>query len=235
MKKIQEVNNLTRVNSIDFTVTATGEAFVSQRKAAELCGTSRSSVVHLLKGKHTISQGVGDTALSFLVQHFAQKGKAEAVQTLILFAKAGAKAFIYHEAGYTVKAETKAVQDMTRIEQAEEHLRLVKIIVATEAQISSVTGQFLSTRGKLGAVTKKCNKLQLALGVSSKYIPIAVMKKRFTTFNFNGHLLVRMAKKLDEKVEQVHGIHNTAPVNQYTVKTWLRAYPLLIPLLENLK
>ena len=99
--------NLATKNTNDFTVTESGEAFISQRKTAELCGVERNSIVHFFKDKNNISQGVSDKQLAFVVQHYAIKGRREAVQTLILFAKAGAKAYIYHQAGYKIKADNK--------------------------------------------------------------------------------------------------------------------------------
>ena len=102
------MKNLATKNVTDFTITESGEAFISQRKVADLCGVSRSSVVHYLNDDYDISQGLTDKALSIVVQHYAIDSKAAndtARRTLASLAHAGAKAYIYHEAGYKINAE----------------------------------------------------------------------------------------------------------------------------------
>ena len=74
-----------------------GEAYTSHRAASQLCGIPKSSVVHYFKDKDDISQGVTSASLASLVQHYATEGKTRAIETLCLFAKAGAKAFIHYE------------------------------------------------------------------------------------------------------------------------------------------
>ena len=67
------MKNLATKNQDDYTITLAGAAYVSQRKAAEMCGVLRNSVVHLFKGKGDISQGLSTDQLSFVVQHYATK------------------------------------------------------------------------------------------------------------------------------------------------------------------
>lgn len=64
-------------------VFADGQAYISQRRAAELCGVRQNSVVHFFKGKQDISQGVKAKDLAVVVQYYAKQGKTEAVMTLM--------------------------------------------------------------------------------------------------------------------------------------------------------
>lgn len=101
------MKNLATKNTTDFTVLENGQAFISQRKAAELCGVGQSTIRDFFHSNNIdVNQGVSAENLEKPITHYARKGRAEAVQTLILFAKAGAKAYIYHQAGYTLRAQT---------------------------------------------------------------------------------------------------------------------------------
>ena len=85
---------------IDFKVDPkTGVGYISQRKAAELCGVNRNSVVHFFKQKSDISQGLSADQLCAVVHHYAKQKHLEAIDTLFLFSEAGARAFIYYHAG----------------------------------------------------------------------------------------------------------------------------------------
>ena len=91
--------------SDDFTVDSNGNAFVSQRKAAQLCGIDQSNISRFIASNNIdAKQGLTPENLSLCITNYAQKGKVEAIQTLILFTKAGAKAYIYSQAGYTLNA-----------------------------------------------------------------------------------------------------------------------------------
>lgn len=104
------MKNLATKNVGDFTITEDGKAYISQRKAAELCGVSLSTLQNLYRSNNIdIKQGVSSENLNFSVNHYAQKGRAAAIQTLIMFSQAGAKAYIYHQAGYTFEAKKPEV------------------------------------------------------------------------------------------------------------------------------
>lgn len=108
----RNLNEITKEIDTDYIVKPSGEGFVSLRKCGELCGVAHNSIVHFFKDKADISQGVSSENLQIVVQHYASKHRPSAIATLCLFAKAGAKAFIYHQAGYTLEAK-KEVKPMT--------------------------------------------------------------------------------------------------------------------------
>lgn len=86
--------------------TSTGEAFISQTEAAKLCGVTQQALSKLLsKGLVVGIQPNGggafsDKMLSQVVGYYAEKGNKVAIRTLMAFAAAGARAFIYSQAGY---------------------------------------------------------------------------------------------------------------------------------------
>ena len=104
------MNNLATKNINDFTVTETGEAFISQPKLANLLNINVGTVTSYISRSKEItnsSNGLDSNSLECAVAYFAMESKAstnEAKTLYRLIAKAGAKAYIYHEAGYTVNA-----------------------------------------------------------------------------------------------------------------------------------
>ena len=147
------MKNLATKNTTDFTITENGDALISQRKTAELCGVERNSIVHFFKDKSDISQGVSDNQLASVVQYYANKGRAQAVQTLILFAKAGAKAYIYHEAGYKLKAEKQLPQNFSEalrlaadLQDKNEALEAQKALDAPKVQFAETITESSNTR-----------------------------------------------------------------------------------------
>ena len=103
------MNNLATKNQQDYTITPAGEAFVSQRKAAEMCGVDQSTLSELnAKLNNYVKLGLKPDILSFCITHYATKGHPEAVAMLVKFARAGEKAYIMHEAGFITKAEWPA-------------------------------------------------------------------------------------------------------------------------------
>ena len=85
----------------------TGETFISQRKVAELCGVSQQAITKFwVSRKVDVKQGVTSENLGLIVAHYAEKGNTVAIKTLVLFAKTGAKAFIYHKAGVALAIRT---------------------------------------------------------------------------------------------------------------------------------
>lgn len=104
--------NLAAKNNNDFTVLDNGEAFISQTKLAELCGVDQSAISKGISRNSANVIGVmlnennqlsSDSAFN-VIGYYAAKGKPQAVQSLIKIGAAGMRAYIYHEAGYVMKA-----------------------------------------------------------------------------------------------------------------------------------
>jgi predicted transcriptional regulator len=93
----------------DVTVFSDGSAFISQRRVAKLCGVNRSALQkYLTKMVATLNVNIYNQidakSLALVATYYAKQNRREAIETLAMFAEAGAKAFLYHEAGYEFKA-----------------------------------------------------------------------------------------------------------------------------------
>jgi len=100
------MKNLATINQKDITILDNGDAFVSQRKCAELCGVSQSAVSQrCLSLNLDVKQGISSENAFLLITHYASQSNQQAIQSLIVIGSAGMKAYIYHEAGYVMKAE----------------------------------------------------------------------------------------------------------------------------------
>ena len=91
--------------------TSTGEAYISQRKAEELLGLPSGTLRSWLSRNHqeanTIN-GLDAKLLQLATTYYAIESRAktsEALSFLVTLSEAGAKAFLYHEAGYVMEAK----------------------------------------------------------------------------------------------------------------------------------
>jgi hypothetical protein len=141
--------NLATTNKTDFTVTESGDAFISQRKLAELCGVALSAVQkHLASGhpKYLNDNGITAENAILVVTHYAVESKAAndtARKTLALVAQAGMKAYIYHEAGYVMQAVQP--KQMSQLEILSQSIQMLveqdKRLTSVEASIARLTGE----------------------------------------------------------------------------------------------
>lgn len=71
------MKNLATKNINDFTILTNGEAFISQRKAAELCGMANTTIQSFIKSRAAnvdTKQGLTPDLLQKVVQYYAYKG-----------------------------------------------------------------------------------------------------------------------------------------------------------------
>ena len=97
--------------SKDFTVNPeTGEAFISQRKLAELLDIPRKTLADRIRTAHPetdTSRGIPGEIANQTAHHYARSGRSGAIEFICKISEAGMKAYIYHEAGMKMKAEPK--------------------------------------------------------------------------------------------------------------------------------
>ena len=102
--------------SQDFTVDSdTGEAFISQRKLAQLCGVPESTQRDWFKNNPrgyncNKNNQLSHKSLGLFLKSAMLKGYEKAEPVLDQVLEAGAKAFIYDQAGFKMKAELKTPQ-----------------------------------------------------------------------------------------------------------------------------
>lgn len=104
------MNNLAKRNNNDFTVLENGDAFISQRKAAELLGVSHTTIqnwVNIATLNVNKNKQLSHDSLLEVATRACAIGKPEAIKFTLTLAKAGAKAYIYHQAGYTLEAKNQ--------------------------------------------------------------------------------------------------------------------------------
>ena len=134
-KKVTPSNNdkLSEVlNYNDFVVASDGSAFISQTKVAELCGVGQDAISKFLKRRtgHTYILNefnqLHSDSMELVIGYYAfdsQRPTEKAVESYRMIAKAGAKAYIYHQAGYAMSA-ARPIVPLTIVGLATENHRL---------------------------------------------------------------------------------------------------------------
>ena len=133
-----------------------------------------------------------------------------------MLAHAGAKAFIYHGAGYVMSASPP----LSRVELATQQLKAIEDHNAKDALLA------------VGHLSE-CDGGEISLNGIQEFIPIGTMKRVCATLPFTTRVLTRTAKRLGEEVRREKAMYETRAVNQYTAKTWLGAYPELHDILKE--
>jgi len=246
MNDLTTQENLATLNKDDFTITENGEAFISTTKAADLIGMPRTTLRDWIKRENTsippplnlnkINQ-LDVKSFQLAVNYATNKGIPQAIDLQGKINEAGAKAFMYHSAGYELQA-ISTVKVKTKLEIAKDMVILLEDIEAKEIALAKVNKSFESTRGKLGGTTKAKNAIQLKFdtmecdyGQGEDYIPVAVMKAKHPEYAnaFRGAALSKAAKLTGHTVKKVKTLYNIE-VNQYPLALWLEVYPFLINL-----
>ena len=84
-----------------------------------------------------VSKGISDENLAFSVQHFARKHRKNAVETLCKFAHAGARAFIYSQAGVKVQIAQQATEQLV-LQLQDENAKLKSEAAANALSVASL-------------------------------------------------------------------------------------------------
>ena len=93
--------------SQDFTVSDTGEGYISQRECERLLNLTSGTISRFVSQRKKNStlklnekNQLHEETLVFVSTHYAEKGSKQALKLLSKFAQAGARAYIYSAAGY---------------------------------------------------------------------------------------------------------------------------------------
>lgn len=165
-------------NNSEITVnTYTGEAYVSQRKAAELLGVARTSLQYYLTNtlsrpeNYDTSQGLSSEMFAFAVQYYALGARSptdEAKALLKQITQAGTKAYLYYLAGHTIGVqqpkpttieERKIALELLKIEVQEAKL---KANIATEAAKKHATVEAYITKTEVAKMKLQAAKEKYA-------------------------------------------------------------------------
>ena len=143
------VVSATYVNS-DFRVDANGEAYISQRKAAEMLGLANTSLQsyldrHLRAVNPDSNQGLSSEIFALCIQYYAldARNPTEQAKTLLKqITAAGVKAYLYSQAGYVMSASlpspevSKPASEQLPVEVAVRDLKAYKEVL----ELLGVTG-----------------------------------------------------------------------------------------------
>lgn len=206
--------------SKDFTVNeVTGEATISNRKLGELIGVPESSLRRYFGALNVvITQGVTSQNASKAAHHFATKGSTEAQAFLDKIGDAGMKAFIYHEAGYTIQAVP--MQPKSPIELAQEN------VAQAQAMLELIVNQ---ERMKLELVMKQeiIDKKLIVTNENPDYKTVSTVRKLDPDGVYDGNALTRKRIELGLPHSQLYAPDGYPTVNTYHVDVWNATYPHL--------
>lgn len=206
--------------SKDFTVNeVTGEATISNRKLGELIGVPESSLRRYFGALNiVITQGVTSQNASKAAHHFATKGNTEAQSFLDKIGDAGMKAFIYHEAGYTIQAVH--MQPKSPIELAQEN------VAQAQAMLELIVNQ---ERMKLELVMKQeiIDRKLIVTNENPDYKTVSTVRKLDPDGVYDGNALTRKRIELGLPHSQLYAPDGYPTVNTYHVDVWNATYPHL--------
>ena len=194
--------------TIDFKVNSqTGEAFISIRKTAELLGIAKSTLFdHISRTVNSdTKQGLTPEMLQISAQYYALSGKQEAIELLAKLAEAGAKAFIYHEAGYQVSASPIAMQ------------------VLPQDYVAALR-QLAETEEKRLLLLEDNNEKSILVDSSNEYYTVRKMRSLNPDLKLDPKPLLKVSEVMGYPVKQVFDLYEQR-ANAYHRNVWEEVYP----------
>lgn len=203
-----QISTPTATNEVTVNLT-TGEAFISNRKLAKDLGVDESTTRRYFAALNVvIAQGVTAENMLLCTQHFAQKGNSEAIALLVKISQAGAKAYLYHEAGLSIGVTQQ--RPLTQLEAYEELVRMEKTRIA-----------LLDT---VGAQQKVINHKNIKTDCSDTHFTIKRIRALNQGMKIDPKILLKVCETLGNGVETVYDHYDQA-INQYSREVWEEAYP----------
>ena len=203
-----QISTPTATNEVTVNLT-TGEAFISNRKLAKDLGVDESTTRRYFAALNVvIAQGVTAENMLLCTQHFAQKGNSEAIALLVKISQAGAKAYLYHEAGLSIGVTQQ--RPLTQLEAYEELVRMEKTRIA-----------LLDT---VGAQQKVINHKNIKTDSSDTHFTIKRIRALNQGMKIDPKILLKVCETLGNGVETVYDHYDQA-INQYSREVWEEAYP----------
>jgi hypothetical protein len=167
--------NVNSSSNTEFRVdAATGEAFISQRKAAELLGVSQSAISQFCLSRNlVVEQGLTSEIFELLISHYALDSRNptdEAKALLRQITAAGVKAYLYAKAGYVMSASLPPAEPVVpSIPLLPTQIAYVDLIVYKDVlELLGVTGNAAILGANQAVAT--CNGIDLLERVGKKHL-----------------------------------------------------------------
>ncbi len=164
------------------------------------------------------SEGIPSSILQETAIHFAYKSKAANTTAESFAAKlmeAGAKAYLYHEAGLSIGVTQQ--RPLTQLEAYEELVRMEKTRLAL---LDTVGAQ----QKRLGTQQQVIDHKNIKTDCSDTHFTIKRVRALNQGMKISPKVLLKVAQQLEAEVESVYG-HYEQDINQYSRDVWEEAYP----------
>ena len=159
----------------DFYITDVGDAYISQRKAAELLGVNDGTLRSYISRNHKLINtfnGLDSKLLQTATAYFAFESRTKskkAAEFLAQLAEAGAKAFIYRMAGYQIDAKPMQApaprelsrMDLIKMAMEAEQERLLLVAQVEEMQPTVAAYDRLTNAENTMTITDAAKQLKL--------------------------------------------------------------------------
>ena len=202
----------------------TGEAFISQRKTAEITGVPAATIRDWLKADREKSDDqecprtymvnennqLDAKSLQKLVLSAHVKGYEKCADLMEKLMEAGATAFICHMAGIHLQPKVDSTLPQTHIQAVEAYLITLKTVEAQEK--------------RLGIQQKVIDHKNIKTDCSDTHFTIKRVRALNQGMKIDPKILLKASQHLKAEVESVYGHYDQA-INQYSRDVWEEAYP----------
>lgn len=203
----------------------TGEAFISQRKLAELLNVSKSAISSYISRavKEDTSQGLTAEIMQSCVQYYAldcANPTEEAKQLLRKIATAGTKAYLYQEAGLTMSA-VQQQRPLTQLEAFKELVRLEEERIALLDTVSQQSGLLVQQKEVI-------DYKKIITGEGEEYFPVSLVSDHNEGRTFSGRRLAIYSAKAEIDPIPMFASKGQISVKAYHWSVWEAAYPSVV-------
>ena len=220
-----QVQISTIASNSDFKVNMqTGEAFISQRKTAEITGIprgtlqgwlevdKREAIAKNMPATYTVNENnqLDAKSLQKLVLSGIDKGYEKCTDLVEKLMEAGATAFICHMAGVTLQPVVTAALPQTHIEAVRAYLTTLETVEAQEK--------------RLGIQQQVIDHKNIKTDCSDTHFTIKRVRALNQGMKISPKVLLKVAQQLEAEIESVYG-HYEQDINQYSREVWEEAYP----------
>ena len=220
-----QVQISTIASNSDFKVNmATGEAFISQRKTAEITGVPRGTIQGWLEidkreaaaknmpATYNVNENnqLDAKSLQKLVLSAHLKGYEKCADLMEKLMEAGATAFICHMAGVTLQPTVNTALPQTHIEAVRAYLITLETVEAQEK--------------RLGIQQKVIDHKNIKTDSSDTHFTIKRIRSLNQGMKIDPKILLKVCETLGNGVETVYDHYDQA-INQYSREVWEEAYP----------